>query len=124
MRFSDISHWARSNGLEIVLIAIGAVLIARVAHWVSAGYQARVEREVLEQLRQGGEASEQSKRSRALAQAIELGVIGVGHFVGSSLILSKFGPPLTSLVAPATVAGVAIGFGAQQIVGDVLSGFF
>jgi small conductance mechanosensitive channel len=31
---------------------------------------------------------------------------------------------LTSLVAPATVAGVAIGFGAQQLVGDLLAGFF
>jgi small-conductance mechanosensitive channel len=31
---------------------------------------------------------------------------------------------VTSLVAPATVAGVAIGFGAQRVVGDLLSGFF
>ena len=124
MRFSDISHWARSNGLEIVLIAIGAVLIARLAHWVSARYRARVEGEVLEQLRQGGVASEQSKRARALAQAVEIGVIGIVYFVAAVLILSKLGLPLTSLIAPATVAGVAIGFGAQQIVGDVLSGFF
>jgi small-conductance mechanosensitive channel len=124
MHFSDISHWARSNGLEILLIAIGSVLIARFAHWVSARYQARVEHEVLEQLSHGGVPSEQSKRARALAQAIELGVIGIDYFIAVILILNKFGLPLTSLVAPATVAGVAIGFGAQQIVGDVLSGFF
>jgi moderate conductance mechanosensitive channel len=124
MRFSDISHWARSNGLEIILIGIGAVLIARFAHWASARYQAKVERDVLDAVARGGVASEQSKRARALAQAIGIGVAAVDYFVAGLLILSKFGLPLTSLVAPATVAGVAIGFGAQQIVADVLSGFF
>jgi small conductance mechanosensitive channel len=38
--------------------------------------------------------------------------------------LRELGIPLTSLVAPATVAGVAIGVGAQQVVGDLLAGFF
>jgi small conductance mechanosensitive channel len=32
--------------------------------------------------------------------------------------------PLASLVPPATVAGVAVGFGAQRLVQDLLSGFF
>jgi small-conductance mechanosensitive channel len=32
--------------------------------------------------------------------------------------------PITSLVAPATIAGVALGFGAQRVVQDVLAGFF
>jgi small conductance mechanosensitive channel len=124
MHFDDISRWARGNGLEILLIAIGAVLIARLTHWVSGRYQARVERQVLAQVAQQGVASEQSKRSRAIAQAIEIGVVAVVYVVAGLLILSKFGLPLTSLVAPAAVAGVAIGFGAQQVVGDVLSGFF
>ena len=36
----------------------------------------------------------------------------------------RFGVPLSTVVPPATVAGVAVGFGAQRIVQDVLSGFF
>jgi moderate conductance mechanosensitive channel len=123
-RLAFISHWARGNGLEVVLLAIGAVLIARFAHWVSGQYRARVEREVQAQIERGGVASEQSKQARALAQAIELAVVGLDYFVAVLLMLSKFGLPLTSLVAPATVAGVAIGFGAQQIVADLLAGFF
>jgi moderate conductance mechanosensitive channel len=121
---SLISRWARGNGLEVVLIAIGSVLIARFTHWMSARYRGGIERQVLIQIEHGGVPSEHSKRARALAQAIELAVVGLDYFVAALLILSKFGLPLTSLVAPATVAGVAIGFGAQQIVGDVLSGFF
>jgi small conductance mechanosensitive channel len=39
-------------------------------------------------------------------------------------IVERFGIPLASLVAPAAVAGVALGFGAQRIVQDILAGFF
>jgi len=118
------SHWARGKGLEALLLAIGAVLIARFAHWVSGQYRAVVERDVRAQIERGGVPSEQSKRTRALAQAIELAVVGLDYFVAALLMLSKFGLPLTSLVAPATVAGLALGLGAQQIVADVFAGFF
>jgi moderate conductance mechanosensitive channel len=123
-RLAFITHWARGNGLEVVLLTIGSVLIARFTHWVSGRYRAAIERQVMVQIERGGVPSEHSKRARALAQAIELAVAGLDYFVAGLLILSKFGLPLTSLVAPATVAGVAIGFGAQQIVADLLSGFF
>jgi small conductance mechanosensitive channel len=39
-------------------------------------------------------------------------------------IASQLGLPLGSLVAPAAVLGAALGFGAQRIVQDLLSGFF
>ncbi len=39
-------------------------------------------------------------------------------------IVARFGIPVTSLVAPAAVAAVALGFGAQRIVQDILAGFF
>lgn len=123
-RLAFISQWARGKGLEVVLLAIGAVLIARLAHWISGRYRAVVEREVRAQIERGGVASEQSKQARALAQAIELAVVGLDYFVAALLMLSKFGLPLTSLVAPATVAGLALGLGAQQIVADLLAGFF
>ena len=40
------------------------------------------------------------------------------------IVLSRLGVPLAGLVAPATVLGVALGFGAQRIVQDLLAGFF
>ena len=39
-------------------------------------------------------------------------------------VLARLGIPVTSLVAPAAVAAVALGFGAQRIVQDILAGFF
>jgi small-conductance mechanosensitive channel len=46
------------------------------------------------------------------------------YFLAGLLILNRAGIPFSGLVAPATVAAAAIGFGAQQIVQDLLSGFF
>ena len=48
-------------------------------------------------------------------------LVGVLPEWGWSLL---FGLAVTGLVAPATVAGVALGFGAQRIVQDLLAGFF
>lgn len=124
MDLSDFSHWARGNGLEICLLAIGAVLLARAVHWGSGRYLDHLTQAGRAQIDETGVASERNKRFRALAQAADLGVVALVYFVAALLILDKFGLPLTSLVAPATVAGVAVGFGAQQIVRDVLAGFF
>lgn len=124
MDLSDFSHWARGDGLEICLFAIGAVLLARAVHWGAGRYLDHLNQAGRVQIDETGVASERNKRYRALVQAADLGVVALVYFVAALLILDKFGLPLTSLVAPATVAGVAIGFGAQQIVGDVLAGFF
>jgi small conductance mechanosensitive channel len=69
-------------------------------------------------------ASEGAKRSRTLSEAIEWVVVALACFLGGLLALERLGLPLTTLVAPATVIGIGLGFGAQQVVGDLLSGFF
>jgi small conductance mechanosensitive channel len=120
----EISHWARGKGLEILLFGIGAVLLARLVHWVAELWKVRIDAEVRQQISHGGVASERSKRARALITAVEYSVTGLDYFVAALLILQRFNLPLTSLVAPATVAGLAIGFGAQQMVADLLAGFF
>jgi moderate conductance mechanosensitive channel len=50
--------------------------------------------------------------------------LAVIYCIAAVAIVERFGIPLASLVAPAAVAGVALGFGAQRIVQDILAGFF
>src|SRR3954452_25059496 len=50
--------------------------------------------------------------------------ISVLYAVVAFDIANQLGLPLGSLVAPAAVLGAALGFGAQRIVQDLLSGFF
>ncbi|MDP9074967.1 MAG: mechanosensitive ion channel family protein [Actinomycetota bacterium] len=124
MDLSDVQRWARTNGLQCLLIGLGAVLLARFVRWVSARYRKAIDDEVRNQIAQGGIASERAKRARTLAQVIEWLCLSLTYFLAGLLILNRIGIPLSGLVAPATVAGAAIGFGAQQVVQDLLAGFF
>jgi moderate conductance mechanosensitive channel len=45
-------------------------------------------------------------------------------FVAGVMILEKFGLNIAALLTGAGVAGLAVGFGAQRLVRDVISGFF
>ena len=46
------------------------------------------------------------------------------YFIGFTPILEVFGISISSLIAAAGVGGLAIGFGAQSLVKDVITGFF
>jgi len=46
------------------------------------------------------------------------------YFFLATIILSLLGIPIASLIAGAGVIGLAIGFGAQNLVRDIISGFF
>jgi len=48
----------------------------------------------------------------------------VVYCVAGVQIVERLGVPTSSLVAPAAVVGVALGFGAQRLVQDLLAGFF
>jgi small conductance mechanosensitive channel len=120
MAFRDVIRGV----LQILMIGVGAALSARFVRWVGTRYRGRIDREVRGQIERGGVISEQAKRARTVAQVAEWGAQVVVYFLASILIFDRTGIPLTGLVAPATVAGAALGFGAQQIVQDLLSGFF
>ncbi|HEX3565757.1 MAG TPA: mechanosensitive ion channel family protein [Acidimicrobiales bacterium] len=124
MDFRDLSRWVRGNGLPMLMIGIGAVLLGRFVRWASERYRKHIDIEVKELIEKGGVVSEQAKRARTVAQVVEWALQVVIYFLASLLILNRAGIPLSGLVAPATVAGAAIGFGAQQIVQDLLAGFF
>jgi small conductance mechanosensitive channel len=122
--FDDLSHWARGDGLQIVLIAVGAVLLARLARWITERVTVDLHHRTDAQHAAGEVPDERTKHLYAVAQVVAWVFIGLTYFVAFMMIIARFGLPLTSLVAPAAVAGVAIGFGAQRMVQDLLSGFF
>jgi small conductance mechanosensitive channel len=124
MRYHDVADWVKNGLLPTVVLVLGALLFARLVQWVGRRYRANLDRQVRESIEQGLVASEEAKRSRAVAEVIEWAVLSLTYFVAAILAIRQLGIPLTTLVAPATVVGVALGFGAQQVVGDLLAGFF
>ncbi len=119
---TDITLWARSSGLEIVLLVTGAILLTRLATWLGAKITDRIDASAHE-----ADAlirSEAAKHRHALAQVITWATLVVIYIAAGVAIAARLGIPVTSLVAPAAVAAVALGFGAQRIVQDILAGFF
>jgi small conductance mechanosensitive channel len=119
---SDFDRWARSSLLEIIMILTGAVLITRFVTWSGARYIGKIDARS-----KSGDAlvrSEAEKHRHAVTQVVMWTLLVLIYFVMGVLVIQRFGVPITSLVAPATVAGVAVGFGAQRVVQDILAGFF
>jgi small-conductance mechanosensitive channel len=106
------------------VLLLGAGLLVRFAHWFGARRRHWVDAQIRRQIESGSVASEGLKRSRAVSEAVEWVVVALTSFIAAILALDRLGIPLTTLVAPATVIGIGLGFGAQQMVGDLLAGFF
>ena len=64
------------------------------------------------------------KRSETLHKLIKSAIRYTIYFIAFFQILSTLGINATSIVASAGIASVAIGFGAQSLVKDIISGFF
>ena len=114
--------WLAGRGLEIVLLVLGSVLLARFVAWVGEKITDRIDARAT-----GGDAlvrSEAAKHRHSLTQVITWTLIVLIYAVAVFAVLDRAGIPIGGLVAPATVLGVGLGFGAQRIVGDVLAGFF
>ena len=119
---NGIGHWARGSGLEIVLLVIGTILLTRFVSWLGERITRRIDANARET--DALVRSEAAKHRHALAQVITWATLVVIYCATGIAVAQRLGIPLTSLVAPAAVAAVALGFGAQRIVQDILAGFF
>jgi small conductance mechanosensitive channel len=118
---SEFGHWIFTKGLHIVLVIVATIIATRVIRHVA--------RRISSRLAAGDDAdatvrSEAVKHRQAVASVISSVAIAVLYVVVSVDVINTLGLPIGSLVAPAAVLGAALGFGAQRIVQDLLSGFF
>ena len=119
---TNLANWLKSSGLEIVLYVLGGLLIARFISWAGNHITDRIDLNYSQ-----GDAlvrSEATKHRHSLAQVITWMLISIVYVLVAVEVLQRLGFSITSLVAPATVLGAALGFGAQRVVQDILAGFF
>jgi moderate conductance mechanosensitive channel len=120
--FDELFTWLSGPGLEVVLIILGSVLLARFVSWVGSRLTDRIDRQAT-----GGDAlvrSEAAKHRHSLTQVLTWAAIVLIYSIAAFFVLDRLSVPITGLVAPTAALGVGLGFGAQRIVGDVLAGFF
>ncbi|MCP9449495.1 MAG: mechanosensitive ion channel family protein [Nitrospira sp.] len=109
-------QWGMGSGIRAVLICLGMLFLLAVVKQALA----RVRR-----LLEGAlPTPAQRQRAETLTQVLRDVARVFIVAVGTMMILSEIGIDLKPLLAAAGLGGLAIGFGAQSLVKDVISGFF
>ncbi|MGE5380823.1 MAG: mechanosensitive ion channel family protein [Methylocystaceae bacterium] len=99
-------------GFKIILILLIAyVLIKIIDHWVNS-WANRIT------------AREGNQRVLTLGRVLQSLVTYITYFIAIVMVLQELKVNTASIIASAGIVGVAVGFGAQSLVKDVISGFF
>ncbi|MCF7902879.1 MAG: mechanosensitive ion channel family protein, partial [Candidatus Marinimicrobia bacterium] len=105
---------------EIILIIIGARILLTVLHKVVNSTEVRI----VKSRQKEGDGGEVEKRLSTLFKLIWQGISLTVWLLTAVIILDKLGVQIGPILAGAGILGLAVGFGAQNLVKDVISGFF
>ena len=114
------SETAWTHGARVVIVVIAVLIVLRIARRV---IKPAIEHAVSVQM-EGQPEVEINKRVDTLTAIVYGAVWTAAVLVGLMTTLPEFGINTTALLAGTSLAGLAIGFGAQSLVKDVISGLF
>ena len=114
----QLSTWSYEKGLPLLativlcyaLVRITALLVTRFEHELNRGTSL--------------DALERAKRARTLGSVINKVVTIALSSVAILMVLTAFGLNIAPVLTGAGILGLAVGFGAQTLVRDIISGFF
>lgn len=113
-----LTSWLTTSGIKIIGILIGLVILSQMSRWIAKWMEKFVyEKDPLQ-------ASEAKKRAHTLGNILRHAFLIIITFVAVLMILGELEIQLGPLLATAGIGALAIGFGAQSLVKDVISGFF
>lgn len=118
LHLETLTAWFLRSGLRVMLILMLAFALTRLVGSVINQLEERVGTEV------GAGAVERVKRARTLSRLIRNIVTSLVGSVAALMVLQEIGINIMPVLTGAGIAGLAVGFGAQTLVRDVISGFF
>lgn len=140
----SIGAWFGSHGIRLLIIIALAIIahqivkrlipgiVTRVITRKTRGGPARKVKEVRDRLvpwlaereEKGPPPEEVKQRADTLSHFLVRTVVVIIWVIAAFMMLAEIGISITPLLAAAGVIGVAIGFGAQSLIRDVIAGFF
>jgi len=114
----EILFWFKTSGLRIGVIAAGSILLIRFLRAVA---------DRIPRLMPAGQelvVTEREKRAHTVASLLRTVGTTLVVIVAAMMAFREIGLDIIPLIAGAGVAGLAIGFGAQSLIKDVIAGFF
>lgn len=132
--WAAVGNWFVGIPLRITIIVVLAIVLRWLVHRAlrgmenkalargAANQQSRVDRLVTDVT--GVHAARRKQRAQTTASVLRSLSSLVIFTLAGLMVLAELGLPLGPLVAGAGIGGVALGFGAQSLVKDFLSGIF
>ena len=117
-----VIDWLQTTGLRILIIVVAAFVITKVISLFARRQTRRFRRQ--QQLASDPRTSTVGAHQQALIGAMRWALNFSIVFLAVIWVLIELELPSSALVPLASVIGAGLGFGAQQIVGDVLAGIF
>jgi moderate conductance mechanosensitive channel len=113
-----LGEWFFGSGLRIVVIAILAYVVVRII----AATARRLEEELARQ--EAPDMVERLKRARTLSRLVQNALTATIVVIAALMMLHELRVDITPILTSAGILGLAVGFGAQTLVKDLIAGFF
>jgi len=120
LTWERVVTWLSTHGVRIVLVLIGAYVLTRVIQQVTD----RLHLFVVPGEGSLAEVSEHRKRATTITRLLNILATVVVISVAALIVLREINVDITPILAGAGILGLAVGFGAQNVVRDVISGLF
>lgn len=115
---AQVAGWIFGSGLTVVLIALVAYALVRATALLVTRFEFEVTKGTTL------DALERAKRARTLGAVVSKVATVLITGIALLMVLREFDIDVTPVLTGAGIAGLAVGFGAQTLVRDVISGFF
>jgi small conductance mechanosensitive channel len=114
--FNHAVTWLLTSGVRLLLLLVGAYVLLRMIRLLTARFNGWL---------QGFTQSvERQKRAQTLSEIVRAAATSLLFIITVMLLLEEIGINITPLLTAAGIGGLAIGFGAQNLVRDLITGFF
>ncbi len=118
LQVETLTRWLLRSGLHVTLITLLAYALIRIVGTVVRRFEDELGRQA------GPDGLERAKRARTLGSLIRNVVNTAVAAVAILMVLQELDINIMPVLTGAGIAGLAVGFGAQTLVRDVISGFF
>lgn len=114
----DLGQWMTGTGMRIAAILLLAFVVVRLISVVIS----RAESELTTGT--GLDAVERRKRAQTVSSLVRRTLVVLIWITAALMVLRELDVDITPVLAGAGIVGLAVGFGAQTLVRDIIMGFF
>jgi small conductance mechanosensitive channel len=114
----ELIAWLMNGGLRIALIGVAGYMVIRIGTAAARRFETEMS------TGSGLDVIERTKRAQTLGRLLQKTLSIVVTVIAGLMVLRELDVDITPVLTGAGIVGLAVGFGAQTLVRDVISGFF